>query len=185
MRLFAAIRPPAEVTDHLAGALAGALGPSWDRSAPISPRLNWHITLAFYGDVPDAAVPDHQRPLALGLAALGPFTLELRGAGVIRRQVGWIGVGGQTAILKRAMKAAAEAGQALPAQRPEAPRALRPHLTITRSADKPHIRAALQALAIYQGPSWLVTEVELIASELGRGPGRHALHRPVAAAPLG
>ncbi|MDR2377965.1 MAG: 2'-5' RNA ligase family protein [Bifidobacteriaceae bacterium] len=198
MRLFAAISPPDAVKDHLAGALASALGPGTDRSAPLSPRQNWHITLAFYGEVPDCAGPVFEQALAAVLPPLGAFRLELAGAGVIRRRVGWIGVGGQTATLKRAMAAAADlpgpagglttgpADAARSSRRAAArqPRALRPHLTITRAADHPAISPALTALSVYRGPSWLVNAVELIVSEVGRGPGGHALHTPVATVPL-
>ncbi|MDR2565627.1 MAG: RNA 2',3'-cyclic phosphodiesterase [Bifidobacteriaceae bacterium] len=184
MRLFAAVRPPDHVKDHLAGALAGALGAATDRSVPFSPRVNWHVTLAFYGDVPDGSVTAWENGLAQELSGLAPFTVELRGAGVVRRRVGWIGVGGETRALKRAMAAATAAGELASqavGRRPAVPggpeaRALRPHLTVTRAADRPAVKSALSALAIYRGPSWLVEEVTLISSDLGRGPGGHALY---------
>lgn len=53
MRLFASITPPIEVTEHL----INALRPYKDDLRWSDPD-NWHITLAFYGELPDGAVED-------------------------------------------------------------------------------------------------------------------------------
>jgi 2'-5' RNA ligase len=235
VRLFAAIRPPDHVLDHLSTALAAALPPHPDRSSPLQPRANWHVTLAFYGEVPDAAQTDVGSELAEAVDGLGQFEIELRGAGRFRRTVGWIGVGGDVAALDRLSRAAAavwpgDPGRLGPGRagdagagarggwgdpgagarggwgdpggrrgasdasggrgrgnaggrrrRGEAPR---PHLTVTRAADRPATALALQALSVYAGPSWLVSEVVLMRSELGMGAGRHALHTHLATIPL-
>jgi RNA 2',3'-cyclic 3'-phosphodiesterase len=47
------------------------------------------------------------------------------------------------------------------------------------------LAAAAHALAVYQGPSWTVDEVELVASDLGAGPQGSPVHTPVARFPLG
>ncbi|MDR1187314.1 MAG: RNA 2',3'-cyclic phosphodiesterase [Bifidobacteriaceae bacterium] len=180
MRLFAAIRPPAQVKDHLAAALAATLGQPEGRSSPLAPQSNWHITLAFYGEVPNGAVPEWRDALERELARFEPFSLELRGAGVLRRRVGWIGVGGATSVLKATMRAAASVAEPMDTGHG----APHPHLTITRSADRPYVRDALRALSIYQGPSWLVEQVELVESQLGRGPANHSLYTPVATVAL-
>jgi 2'-5' RNA ligase len=196
MRLFAAVRPPDNALDHLSAALASALNPRADRSSPLQPRANWHVTLAFYGEVPDAAAPGIAANLATGVAGAGRFEVELRGAGAFRRKVGWIGVGGDVAALDRLSRAAAGAWPAAGAgaegnhgagpqtRVPARGDSRRPHLTVSRAADRPGTAAALRALSVYVGPSWLVGEVLLLRSELGQGPGRHARYTRLAEIPL-
>ncbi|MDR0592247.1 MAG: RNA 2',3'-cyclic phosphodiesterase [Bifidobacteriaceae bacterium] len=183
MRFFAAVRPPDAVLDHLSLALAAVLPQAPGPAPPLLPRANWHVTLAFYGEQPDGAEPVLLSALAEALARTEPFSLELRGAGVFRRKVGWIGLGGQTAALAQAMRAAAEAVAEVGRPAPP-PLGARPHLTVTRAADRPDVGRALRALSVYQGPSWLVTEAHLMSSELGRGPAGHALYSRLGSAPL-
>jgi 2'-5' RNA ligase len=172
--------------DHLSAALALGLGPRTDRSSPTQPRANWHVTLAFYGEAPGAVWPELASALAFQLQDARPFALELRGAGVFRRRVGWIGVGGDTAALGSAVRAAQDAGDSvLAGAAPGRVEQARPHLTVTRAADRPAIAAALTALSVYVGPSWTVDSVSLMRSELGAGPGRHALYTELARLPLG
>ena len=61
MRLFAAVWPPEDVLDHLDLAL-GAVRRTLpgDGTGPVrwSARDTWHLTCAFYGDVPDGRVAD-------------------------------------------------------------------------------------------------------------------------------
>ncbi|MDR3359433.1 MAG: RNA 2',3'-cyclic phosphodiesterase [Bifidobacteriaceae bacterium] len=179
MRLFAAIRPPGLVLEHLSGALAAVLAPRADRSSPLQPRANWHVTLAFYGEAPAGAVPSIEADLRAELASVSPFELELRGAGTFRGRVGWIGVGGDLASFATAARAA------LAAYPTGGDRSANPHLTVTRAADRPAVADALRALSIYVGPTWQAGEVELIRSDLGQGPGRHALYTTLGRWPLG
>ncbi|MDR1394097.1 MAG: 2'-5' RNA ligase family protein [Bifidobacteriaceae bacterium] len=188
MRLFCAIRPPAEALDHLSAALGSVLRPSLGRRSPLQPRGNWHITLAFYGELADGAVPQLVAELTERLGPIAPFALELRGAGRFGRGVGWIGLGGQMERFNQARTAALTAGQSCSVDPPAAPDtrhpASHPHLTITRSAGRPALADALQAMACYLGPSWLVRQAVLVRSELGGGPGGHALYEPMATIPL-
>ncbi|MDR2453852.1 MAG: RNA 2',3'-cyclic phosphodiesterase [Bifidobacteriaceae bacterium] len=184
MRLFAAVRPPTSALDHLSTALAAALGPRADRSSPLQPRANWHITLAFYGEVPGGAIPELAAELAANLDGIGQFRLELRGAGRFGRKTGWVGVGGDTAALERLARAAAAAWPGSGGTSRAAGRRPRPHLTLSRAADRPATSLAFQALAVYVGPTWPVREVRLARSQLGQGPGRHSLYTDLAALPL-
>ena len=122
VRLFAAITPPRRALDHLENALAmlGPLPPPRERpnrpgrgprghrhhvatASPWTPRSTWHLTLAFFGNVPEGAVPDLQAALAATTQDLAPFTIYLAGAGAFRNTVMWVGVGGQTSPLVDAM----------------------------------------------------------------------------------
>lgn len=148
MRLFVALRPPAEAVADLRARL-----PRW----PSAPE-RWHLTLAFLGELPGPAQV-HDQLLALRQPA---FDLRLEGSGTFGRQGPvWVGVGGDVDALRdlqaavdRAVRAA---GVALER------RAYRPHLTVGR---KGHPSAA--ALSGYRGPSWRAGEVELVRSDVGR-----------------
>lgn len=95
MRLFAALRPPVEVLEHLQAAVDAVL-PPWTGAGP--PPLRWtdpeqrHVTLAFYGEVPDGAVDELAAELAAAADEAGPLELQLSGAGVFSGTALWIGV---------------------------------------------------------------------------------------------
>ncbi|MYS48899.1 RNA 2',3'-cyclic phosphodiesterase, partial [Streptomyces sp. SID6013] len=75
MRLFAAVLPPEDVTASLAAEVAvlrglpGADGLRW------TGRPGWHLTLAFYGEVGDDAVPDLSARLERAARRTEPFEL--------------------------------------------------------------------------------------------------------------
>ena len=150
MRLFVAVRPPAEAVEHLVAAL-----PRW----PSEPS-RWHLTLAFLGEVADPApVADEVRAV---VAAVPSFPLALRGSGTFGRgAVVWVGLGGDVPALRSLAAAAVRACRAAGADVDDRP--YRPHLTVGR---KGHPDVA--ALAAYDGPVWPVTEVELVRSDVGR-----------------
>jgi 2'-5' RNA ligase len=134
MRLFAAVWPPPGVLDHLDLALATVRGvtPGAD-DAPVrwSARETWHLTMAFYGDVPDGAVPAMDDELRAAAAATAPYALHLRGAGVFAHRTLWVGVGGDVDA-HRALTAAAVA--ATPSsQRVDTAERSRAHLTVGRA----------------------------------------------------
>ena len=76
MRLFAAVWPPEDVLDHLDLAL-GAVRRTLpgDGGGPVrwSARETWHLTCAFYGDVPDGRVPGLVDALAGAAGATAPY----------------------------------------------------------------------------------------------------------------
>ena len=150
MRLFVAVRPPAEAIGHLVAAL-----PRW----PSQPE-RWHLTLAFLGEVTDPApVAEQLRAAVTGVAA---FPLALRGSGSFGRgAVVWVGLAGDVPALRSLAGAVTRACRAAGADVDDRP--YRPHLTVGR---KGHPDAA--ALASYDGPVWPVTEVELVRSDVGR-----------------
>lgn len=166
MRLFAAIYPPAEELDRLAAAV-GALP---DTVRPV-PEEHWHLTTAFYGDVPDARVDALTERLARAAARTPAFELRLAGAGTFppqaakARQV-WIGVDGRTTTLTRLAERCVAAGTR-EGLRMET-RRYRPHLTIARArASTTDATAMLATLSTYQGNPWTVTRLTLVKSTLG------------------
>lgn len=221
MRLFAAVRPPGDVLDHLEGALASVRGGPATRPRAGQSGLRWsapedrHVTLAFFGEVADGYVED----LAAGLDAVAgvanPFEASLAGAGVFDRRTLWIGCTGTG--WAGLMTAAGDLGAEVVGRAADGRR--RPHLTVARArpgsgradgrrgaargrgrplgdrrgdgaaqgaGDGPVDPADLaHALALYRGPAWQVTEVELVASRLGAGPGGSPRHDVVHRSGLG
>ena len=173
MRLFAAIRPPDRVLDHLANALDLISLPHQARN-PWAPRANWHITLAFYGEVPDGLTPDIERRLDAVVQQTPPFRLSLAGAGVFNRDTCWVGVDDPSGVLP---KLASELRDDLTAGKQHA--ANRFHLTLSRAGRQAGLGDAMRALAVYRGPEWPVERITLYRSDLGQGVGGHPLYTSV------
>lgn len=182
MRLFAAIRPPAPALVHLEGALAPLRAGAGGRLRWIPPE-QLHLTVAFYGNVPDGAVPDLQSSLASVVSGSGELQLALRGAGTFSSRNLWVGVSGQVRQLRALMADTARSplideGD----QRPP-----RPHLTVARVGRRARdldVRPFARALAVYAGPTWTAHQVELVASRLGEGPAGGVAHEVIGAVDL-
>ena len=84
MRVFAAIRPPEAALEHLQAGLAPLRDGTGDRLRWL-PLEQLHLTVAFYGEVPDGAASDLQSTLAAGVAGSGALQLSLSGAGTFSR----------------------------------------------------------------------------------------------------
>ena len=199
MRLFAAITPPVEVLDHLENALAmlGPLPPPPDRgrnqrshrhraatASPWTPRSTWHLTLAFFGTVPDGAVPDLGAAVAIAAHDVEPFTISLAGGGAYRSTAMWVGVGGETAPLTAAMHELAGVRDSHTAMH-ESRERHRAHLTISRAGASVDASHVAHALAVYRGPEWTVDAIDLVESRLGEGVQGHPVHTVLASFPLG
>ena len=147
MRLFVSLRLPSPARAHLAAALAGA------RLTDVG---QWHVTLAFLGEVPAA------EPLAPELAGAvaqhPPLALRVRGGGAFGR-VWWGGLDGDVAGLRSLAADVADACRAAGVALEDRP--YRPHVTVARRGSGPH------PLEGYEGPAWTASEVELVRSRLG------------------
>ena len=134
MRLFAAVQPPDDVLDHLDLALAVLRRSSsaHDDGVRWSARETWHLTAAFYGELPDAETDALAADLAGAAAGAAPFDLQLRGAGVFAHRTLWVGAGGDVAAMVDLAAAARTVGEEHGA--PPDPRVRhRPHLTVGRA----------------------------------------------------
>jgi 2'-5' RNA ligase len=95
MRLFAGIPLDADARAFVAVAVDALK--SYGLRARWTPAENWHVTLAFLGDVDDAAVPAIASAFCsvLGRASLAPFPLHLSTIGAFpsprRPRVLWVG----------------------------------------------------------------------------------------------
>lgn len=205
MRLFAAVVPPPDALDHLERALdsvRAGLGTD-DVRGP----LRWtvpedrHLTVAFYGEVPEGYLDELTVAVDRATAATPPFEVSLRGAGLFDRRTLWIGCGGETGPLADLMAAAVDVGCEVLGRTDDRVRS-RAHLTVARvrnetrrprncpgsrgdaPAPQDDAGALAHALAVYQGPMWTVREVVLVASELGGGPSGSPRHTVVSRFPL-
>lgn len=122
--------------------------------------------------------------------------LQLSGAGMFSARTLWIGVGGATEALGALLGEELLEGESRERRRA--------HLTVARvSARAPRPRRrrrgeepppdptqlllaeTVRALSVYRGPTWEVTELELIESQLGQGRSGGPRHEVLATLPLG
>ncbi|WP_028708435.1 RNA 2',3'-cyclic phosphodiesterase [Propionicicella superfundia] len=193
MRLFAALRPDPRVVEHL----VSALRPIRD-TATASLRWpdpdQWHVTCAFYGEVPDGSLDAHATRVAAAARRVDALGLSLRGAGSFADRTLWIGVGGDLTALRMLMEACSDH---------ETAQHRRAHLTVARARPRPDPRTGgrrasgrrlrdggdlpsiVRALSVYTGPTWIAREVELVRSELGKGRSGGPRHTVVGSFPFG
>ena len=195
MRLFAAIRPPVQVLDHLERALSGVAALADAGGVRWAAQENLHLTLAFFGEVPDGAVGELAEELADVAGATSSFAMRLRGAGVFGQRTVWVGAGGEVESFVGLAARARAAGEGLSRFRDERARQ-RPHLTIgrvgparagrdRRAATLPvEVEHLVHALSVYEGPSWTVSEIALESSVPGAGRGGGPRYETVHRMPL-
>ncbi|WNF25358.1 RNA 2',3'-cyclic phosphodiesterase [Streptomyces sp. C11-1] len=168
-RVFLALAPPDDAKDEL----AQALRPAYDAY----PRMrwnrieDWHITLAFLGEIPVTTVPPLMPPLARLAAQHRPLQLAMHGGGHFDQRVLWSGVTGELEGLHRLADDVRTTVRDCGVRFPERP--LRPHLTLARSRRGDHTTAAEAAatLTSFAGHTWQAGHLHLVGSNTGRGPG--------------
>lgn len=169
IRVFLALAPPDDAKDEL----ARALGPAYQEY----PRLrwnrieDWHITLAFLGELPLTTVPLLMSPLAELTARRRPLRLALHGGGHFDERVLWSGIEGDLEGLHRLAADVRDVVRACGVSFPDRP--LRPHLTLARSRRGDHGAAVevAEGLAAFSGRAWEAERLHLVGSNFGRGPG--------------
>lgn len=157
MRLFVAVRPPGVAVDHADGAVA----PVRARHPDLRwvPAQRWHLTLAFYGEVPEGTVDGVRAMVERRVAGAGQLRLQLAGAGEFTRRAVWLGLAGDVERLR------ALARSVTLERRP-----YRPHLTVARVRGGVDAGPAVAELAGYVGPAWTADAVHLVRSRLGPAP---------------
>jgi RNA 2',3'-cyclic 3'-phosphodiesterase len=180
MRLFVAATPPPEALAQLQSAVAGV------HSAPPELRwtrpAQWHLTLAFLGEVDDEARRDLAVRLARTAVRHPPMRLALQGAGRFGDRVLWTRVTGDVAPLRRlaaSVRAAARRAGVAVEERP-----YRPHLTLARARDGTDLRPVVDALAGFAGHTWTAGELHLMRSHLAAGPDRTSRYELLDSWPL-
>ncbi|MFH8480521.1 RNA 2',3'-cyclic phosphodiesterase [Streptomyces sp. NPDC018055] len=169
IRVFLALAPPDDAKDELERALRPAYAAyprlRWNRIE------DWHITLAFLGELPLTIVPLLMPRLAELAARHRPLRLALRGGGHFDERVLWSGIEGDLEGLHRLATDVREAVKACGVSFPDRP--LRPHLTLARSRRGDHsaVVEVAEGLAAFSGRVWEAGRLHLVGSNIGRGPG--------------
>lgn len=166
MRLFAAVVPPDEVLDELEAAIAPHVGLVPDLRWPV--RASWHITLAFFGEVPEDVLPELEVRLARAVGRHTVLDLVFDGFGafssVRRGRVFWAGVSGDSMVrLADSVKAGARRAGAVHTDE----KRFHPHLTLARARGEHDLRPLVEALSGFSGSPWRAESVRLVRSTLG------------------
>lgn len=177
-RMFVAVYPPDDVREELAEFL------------DVRPGLHWtepdqmHLTLAFFGSVPDRSVERLEEHLAEAAATVESFTCGLHGAGAFPHPdsaaVLWLGVEDGAEELSRLARKARAAGNRAGVV-PDG-KAFHPHLTLARPG-RTNATRWIRVLETFSARLWTVEEVHLVESVL-QGHGHRPRHRIVSSAPL-
>lgn len=185
MRLFMAIVPPPEALQHLAAALASAQAVQGEALAWTTTE-QWHLTLAFLGEVDDLRRERLELRLARAASRSPPLDLRISAAGAFgspkRARVLWAGVDGEVTGLSHLVDSvrAAARRSGIPIDE----RRYRPHLTLARCRAPVDVTPALEHLSSYAGPAWTADTIWLVRSHLGAAAHRRARYERLTAWPL-
>jgi len=180
VRLFAAVDPPPDIRDALTAEL-----PAPDEQLRYVAPEQWHLTLAFYGEVDDAKRETLVAGLSRAAARSRSLQLRLAGAGTFPRQssrarVLWVGLDGEIDELRRLADRCAGAGRR--ARIAMESRAFRPHLTLARARQGAvDATSTVDALSGFSSPWWTAGTLRLVHSTLGA----HVTHETLVELPLG
>ena len=172
IRLFAALAIPHDIGQALVPRQVGIEGARW------RPPESLHITLRFFGDLPETAADDLD--LALEAVRGAPLTLTLEGAGFFGEgpdiHAVWAGVAEneRLRVLAGRCETAARRAGLTPDKR-----AYRPHVTLAylRHADPGQVAAWMQSHALLKSPSFEVERFGLYSSVSTSAGSRYALER--------
>jgi RNA 2',3'-cyclic 3'-phosphodiesterase len=182
VRLFVAAYPPPAARDDLAALVRKlSVGQPRERghSVRLAPADNWHVTLAFIGEVPDASLDKARQAVERAVTTwragntTAP-TVRIAGGGTFGRgrfTTLWTDLRGDVDALT---DLAADLRRELRKARfPRDNKQFRPHLTIARPGDRltaDELAGDLALLDGYRGPKWTVDRIQLMRSHLGPHP---------------
>ncbi|HEU4945727.1 MAG TPA: RNA 2',3'-cyclic phosphodiesterase [Kribbella sp.] len=180
MRLFVAVVPPVDVVQHLAEFVEPRRSHP-DEDLRWATEENWHITLAFLGEVPEYKTDELAERLERAAGRQKPIDLQLGGSGafpsVADARVLWTGVRDEAAALPHL--ASATKAAANKAGVPVEGRKFSAHVTLARVRRPMDVARWVRIFDGYRGPGWTAESVELIASRLGQGPSHGAAYDTV------
>jgi 2'-5' RNA ligase len=178
--LFVALTPPPDAVEELVAATAAVRAEHPELRW--TPPEQWHLTLAFLGEVDDRSREDLAERLRRAATRHAPPVLSLGSAGRFGDRVLWTRVRGDVEPLRRL--AASVRAAARRARLPVEERPYRPHLTLARARDAADLRPVVEVLGGYSGRDWVAGELHLVRSRLGAGPDGGAAHDVIAEWPL-
>ena len=186
--MFAAVLPPEDVVEEL----EEFLEPRRDADDALrwTRPEGWHLTLAFMAHVPERSLDDLVERLGRAGRRRRPFTLALAGAGAFpnpaRAKVLYAAVDAEPDDLEELRRLSTGARAA--AGRSGAPAdgaTFRPHLTLARARRPVEATRWLRVLGTYRSRPFPVTELALVESHLGQGPGNRPRYDVVETFELG
>lgn len=205
MRLFVALLPPPEAVTELARAVRALRRQAGASTLRWTEQEGWHLTLAFLGEVPDAARPELDERLARAARRYAPYELRLAGGGHYGDRALWAGAEGdltRLAHLADSVRAAARrAGAPVDEEH-----GFQAHLTLARARGRRppsvadpgdrlaprwaygvDLRSFVAELADFRGEPWLAGRVSLVSSLLPHSgtPGEQPRYTVEANWPLG
>jgi len=151
IRLFAALAIPGDIAEHLAARQSGVPEARW------RPAESLHITLRFFGDIPENQAEDVASDLSRVVGA--PLTLTLNGVGAFGAGADidaiWAGVDQSPALDILAGRCEAAARRA--GLKPDT-RVYKPHVTLAylRRPDPGRVAAWIQANSLLKSPAFTV-----------------------------
>ncbi len=171
MRTFIAIEIPDEIKQQMAGVQAQIRKAEVDASWPRPEGI--HLTLKFLGEVPEARIDEIRNGLALAVAGMGRFRLEVRGIGAFpnarNARVVWVGLSGEMEKLNRLQAAIEDSLTRIGVERED--KLFKPHLTLARIKyirSRETLLKALEQVKDVVLPGFEVQAVSLMKSELRR-----------------
>jgi len=186
-RMFVAVVPPEEAVADLDAFLSvrrEAASFRWTEPG------QWHLTLAFAADVPDRSLDDLDERLARLAGRRSAVELRVAGGGAFphadRARVLYarLGVSDDVAAGLDLLAAGCRAAMSRAGARVDGQR-FRPHVTLGRLGRPDNVTSWVRLLDAYAGPTWMASEIALVASHLGEGPRRRPRHEVVATYALG
>ena len=172
IRLFAALAVPEEIAEEMAHRQTGLAGARW------RPADALHVTLRFFGELPQTAAADLDDLLAAVRAPA--FDLHLQGAGCFgegdHMRAVWAGVAENAALRHLAAKCETAAKRC--GLKPEA-RSYRPHVTLAwlKRSDPAKTAAWVANHNLLHTRAWRATEFGLYSSWSGPDGSRYDLER--------
>ena len=146
MRLFAAVVLP----DDVVADLDAAAVPHRDEVLAWTLPEQWHITLAFYGEVEDKRVPDLKARLTRAAKRYPVLSLALDGAGRFDERTLWIGCSGDVVRLREVAQSVAAAGHRAGAGSANDAFRFRAHVTLARARRPVELRPYVAALDAFR-----------------------------------
>jgi RNA 2',3'-cyclic 3'-phosphodiesterase len=181
VRLFAAVVLPDDVVADLDAAAA----PHRDEILAWTLPEQWHITLAFYGQVEDERVPDLKARLTRAAKRYPILPIALDGAGRFDERTLWVGCRGDIATLRDVARSAAAAGRRMRgASSTDDSFRFRAHVTLARARRPVDLRPYVAQLDAFRSRAWTVDAISLVRSHLGAGPERHSRYETLSTHPL-
>ncbi len=170
MRLFVALWPSPDAVAELLAAVREVQekDPGLRWTAP----EQWHLTLAFLGEVPDDRRSELEDRLERAARRHPPLALRFAGGGRFGDRILFTRVDGDSEPLTRLAQSVAAAARR--SRIPVDDRPYRPHLTLARSRGGVDLRPLAADLGSFAGALWTATHVDLVESRLGSGPAAYA-----------